>query len=534
MRHLRALVLAGLMLLLTPGAYGGACLILPFENQTKNAKLEWIGESFVEGLAERLASPHLHVVTRGERAAAFDMLGVPAVSILSRASIIKLADTLKADYVVIGEYSLDGDGQLRASAQVLSMDPPRLGARWEETGPLTDLLNVQNRVADSVGRGIAEHVPSGDPEPARLDAWENYIRGLMAPHRDQQIKFLQDAVRRDARLSRASLRLGKVYFESRDYAAAIPWLSKLHQGDRKYLEAQFLLGIAWFMLDDYAKAEAAFQTVSGELPLNEVYNNLAAAQSRLGKRAALDNFRLAADGDPNDPDYQFNLGYWQWKAGQYASATRRLRAALERRPNDTEARALLVNALERSGGAAEAGREREALARNAVARLQDTSDAIFKDVERLKRNYDESSFRQLQMALASLTEESLSRLSGAEHARVHQDHGRDLFRQQNDDQALRELKESLALGGPVAETHLLLARIHERHGRKEEAVREALSSLALERSVDAHLLLAKIYLEQERLREAREQAQAASQLEPGNVAAHSVLKTVQMRSQSSQ
>ena len=66
-------------------------------------------------------------------------------------------------------------------------------------------------------------------------------------------------------------------------------------------------------------------------------------------------------------------------------------------------------------------------------------------------------------------------------------------------------------------------------GRPADAVREAESVLKLQNSADAHLLLAKIYLQQNKLPEARQQAQEALAIEPGNVAAMSVLKTVRMR-----
>ena len=44
--------------------------------------------------------------------------------------------------------------------------------------------------------------------------------------------------------------------------------------------------------------------------MNEVYDDLGAAQSRLNAtEAALASFRKALEGDSADPDYHFNLGY---------------------------------------------------------------------------------------------------------------------------------------------------------------------------------------------------------------------------------
>ncbi len=538
MKHLRALWLAGLvLLLLAAGAEGRTCLILPFENQTRNAKLDWISESFSESLGERLSGPYSYVASREERAAAFDLLGIPAAGILSRASMIKLAETMGADYVIIGQYSLGGSNQLQVSAQVLSMKPLRLSGRFTEAGPLSELLEIQNRLAVALSRELDSGqggLPGGlAPLPksqVRLEAWENYIRGLTATNGPQRIKFFREAARLEPGLGNAPLELGRIYFQNRDYSTAVPWLLKLKNDHGGYLEARFLLGVCYFFLEDYEKAEAAFQAVAERLPLNEVYNNLGSAQARRERRTALDNFRKAAEGDPNDPDFQFNMGYWHWKTGQYAAAVRRFRLALEARPNDGEARALLAKSLERAGLLAEAAKERELLARHpAAVRFTNLDDSIFEDLERIKRNYDERSFRQLQMTLETVEEEGLSRLPPGQHAAEHLARGRDLFRDQKDAQALPELREAARMEPNRAEVHLLLARLHERNGRPEEAIREARLSLALENSVDAHLLLAKIYLEQDKLAEAEQQAREALEVQPENVAARSVLKTVKMR-----
>ena len=533
MRLVRRLCLAGVLpLLLAAAAAGGTVLILPFENQTRNASLEWIGESLVEALSDRFTGPQTYVVTREERAAAFDALGIPPAGILSRATILKLAETADADCVIIGQFTLEpATNQLRASADVLEMHPPKLAGRAEAAAPLPELLNIQDRVAEALAGQLPGITLSPAPPRVRLDAWENYIRGLSASSRPQQIKYFREAVRLEPGLSRAALQLGKIYFQSRDYATAILWLSKLKHDESNYLEANFLLGICYFRREDYDKAETALQAVAARLPLNEVYNNLGAAQSRLNRRAALDNFRKAADADPADADYQFNVGYWYYRNGQYASAARRLRLVLAGRPNDAEARAVLLKSLERAGNTADAARERELLSRNpAGLRFTNLDDRALEGLERIKRNYDEPSFRQLQLTLQTLDEEKLSRLPRTQHAQVHLERGRDLFREQNDAEALNELKEAATLDPQASDTHLLLARLYERGGQKEEAIREAELALAAPKPVDAHLLLAKVYLEQNKLQEAQRHAQQVLSMEPGNVAARSVLQTIQMRS----
>ncbi len=524
-------------LLLAGAAHSTTCMILPFENQTGDAHLEWISESFAEGLAERLDGPSFYVVSREERAAAFDLLGIPAARILSRATILKLAETIDADYVILGQYSLAAPNQLQARARLLEMHPPRLRSKFTQSRPLSELLVLQDRLAVAISRALEVgpgSLPGGlapMPEPrVRLDAWENYIRGLLASSRSEQVKLFREAARKDRSFGSAALELGKFYFQNRDCPTAIPWLTKLKSGKAGFLEARFLLGICCFSLEKYEKAEAAFRTVAERLPLNEAYNNLGAAQSRRNQPAALDSFRKAAEGDPADPVYSFNLGYWHWKSGQYASAAWQFRLALERNPEDGQVRALLVKSLERAGNIVEAARERQLLVDDrAAVRITDLDEQAFQGLERLKENYHGRRFRQLQLVLEILREESLSRLPREQHAESHLERGRELLGETRDAEALGELREAVRLNPNQAEAHLLLGWLHERGGRREEAVREARLALTSENSLEAHLLLAKIYLEQERVAEAEQQALQALEVEPENVAARSVLETIQMR-----
>ena len=52
-------------------------MIMPFENLSKTAGLDWIGESFPEALAQRMTSPQVYVIARDDRNYAFDHAGIP-------------------------------------------------------------------------------------------------------------------------------------------------------------------------------------------------------------------------------------------------------------------------------------------------------------------------------------------------------------------------------------------------------------------------------------------------------------------------
>jgi len=112
------------------------------------------------------------------------------------------------------------------------------------------------------------------------------------------------------------------------------------------------------------------------VPLSEVFNDLGAAQSRRNLPQAIESFRKALDGDPNDPVYHFNLGYALWKKGDYAGAADRFRAVLDRQPDDEMATLMLGLSLKKQNTRA--------------------GDARLETLERLKSNYEERAYLQLK------------------------------------------------------------------------------------------------------------------------------------------
>jgi predicted Zn-dependent protease len=113
------------------------------------------------------------------------------------------------------------------------------------------------------------------------------------------------------------------------------------------------------------------------VPLNEVYNDLGAAQARQNKSAAaIASFTKAREGDGAVPDYRFNLGFTLWRTGQHDGATASLRATVERSPSDQESTSLLGRALKHDGSCA--------------------GDPRSENRGRVKTNYEEAAYRQLQ------------------------------------------------------------------------------------------------------------------------------------------
>ena len=389
-------------------------VVMPFENESRAPGLEWISEAFPEVLGQRMATSSLYVIGRDDRLYAFDRVGIPASVKPSRPTLYRIADEMDADYAVLGSFTYDGE-KFTASAQLLEVKNLRLLPQVSESGSLLNLLDMQNTLAWDLLRQLRmEELVSrnsflaGLPD-IRLDAFENYVRGITAGTRQEKIRRFREAVRLNPAYTLATFQLGKTYFAARDYENAASWLARVPRNDPVADEASFYEGLSQYYLGQFDKAEAAFSFLVSRLPLTEVYNNLGVMAARRGKRSALDSFQKAVQEDPNDSDYRFNLAVALYRSGDLQGASRQLREALSLKPNDSEAKALL-----------------EAAQNPATAGAR-TTDAPKTPLERIKHNYDEASFRQLAIEIQNAAEIRMEHADPATHARFHLERGRQLL-----------------------------------------------------------------------------------------------------------
>jgi tetratricopeptide (TPR) repeat protein len=323
--------------------------------------LDWIGESAAETIHEALSSYGLLTLSRDDRVEVYRRLGVKPEVLLTRATVMKIGQTLDAGQIVFGDYTVDpaeGAAAIKAHVRIVThvIDLKKLkeAESFEQDGVLENLSQMEMALAWQVLRQVAPTAVSGvvsedafmRERPAiRVDAMESYVRGLMASSADQKTRFFTQAARLDDRFSQPNYELGHMLFAKKDYHGAGTWLPKVARADSHYMEASFQLGICRYYDGDYDAAIRLFRMVSEEVPLNEVFNNLAAALSRRNDASAAAGFMKALEGDEGDPDYWFNYGYALWKLGEFAKAADQFRAVLQRSPEDTEATSFLGRAL---------------------------------------------------------------------------------------------------------------------------------------------------------------------------------------------
>ncbi len=512
---------------------GRLLLVLPFNNQADQPNLDWISEAAPEILNLRLGSAGFMPISRDDRLYALDHLGLPSTFQPSRASAIRLAQTLDADYVIVGSFSTSGS-RFQVKAQVLKVDALHLSAPLQEEADITHLIDVFN----SLAWGLAKQI---DPQFAvsrstfvaagaglRVDAFENYIRGLVEPDPAEEIRHLKESVRLDPSFSPALMALGKAYFANQQFDLAATTLGRLPRNDANALEADFDRGLAFFYLGTYVKAEDAFAFVNKQLPLPEVVNNQGVAAARRGLDAT-SFFQQAVSADPNDPDYQFNLALALARKKDVAGAQRAIAQTLKLRPQDTEAQAFQATLrTEPHPTTATAG----ATANNRVnAAFDPTSEAENVPLERIKRTFNQASFRQAALAIEQMDEQRLSTLPPQKHAEAHTQAGMRLFNQGLILEAEREFQAAIEVESNDPEAHAGLALVRESEGDTKEARLQADESLKVAPNETAYLVLGRLDLLANQKSEAAADVSNALKLEPQNSIARGLKQQLESKGQ---
>jgi len=505
---------------------GRLVLVLPFDNRSGQPALSWISDSFPYIVDQRLNSAGFLTIAKEDRQFALDHLGLPPDLRPTHATILRVAQQLDADYVIVGSFNVTGAGanaQIQVQAQVLEVNQLRLSKPLEDSAEMPRLFDVENAIAWKVARQIDPHFAVAEETflaaagGVKLSSFENYIRGTSAPTQEERLKRLQAAVAETPNYTDALLALGKEQYAALQFDDAAASLAKIPATDRLALEADFYLGLARFNSAKYADAASAFTFVASRLPLPEVVNDQAVAASRQG-RDAVPLFRRAVNGDPNDADYHFNLAVALLRHSDVAAAIPEAEAAVKLHPNDTEAAQLL---------------DRLNATRGSTSSIKSIVNANgFDPLERIRRTWSEASFRQAAFQLDQMRALRLATLPPTQQAAEYAQQGSDYLSQGLIPEAEQEFQTALAADPRSAAAHAGLAQVRERTSSPDEARAEAQASLKLAPNVTAYLVLARLDLQAEQLAASASDVANALRIEPTNSAVLGMKTALQSRGQS--
>jgi tetratricopeptide (TPR) repeat protein len=472
---------------------GRILLVLPFDNRTGQPSLEWIREAAPTILSSRFTSAGFEPMSRADRLYALDHLGLPEGFQPSRASSLKLAQTLDADSIVVGSYLTDGSNIL-AEARVVDVPRLRMSESVTARGDMHDMIAVFDSLAWKLTRvmdpgfSVAEETFVAAGRDVRLDAFEQYIRGISESDHDERLRHLNQAVKMSPEFGPAWMALGREDYAGQQYDEAAAAFAKVSGNDPDALEAGFYRGLSLLFSGNYPQADAAFGAVAKVLPLAEVVNNEGVAVSREGKDGSA-LFVSAETADPNAADYHFNLAVSLKRRGSTREALAELGQCLKLRPNDAKADPL----------------------------------------ERIMRTFDAVAFRQAAMMMDQMDASRLAVLTPRDRALKLAGQAKDFLDRGLLLEAERLYQSAVIADGSVAEAHAGLAEVRERTGDTVAARQQAQAALNLQPSAEAYLVLGRLDLAANHVDDASKDAGEALKLDPENKAGQELNRKIALK-----
>jgi tetratricopeptide (TPR) repeat protein len=502
-------------------------LVIPFDNATRAAQSYWLGEGSAVILTDDLVALGAPAITRDDRLRAFERLRVPAVATLSHATVIRLGQLLGAGEVIVGSFEVKGQ-DIIVRARPIRIDTGRMAPEIAESGPLAEIFAVYARIARRLvpGSGVSsEQMEQGHPPIAAL---EQYIKGLLAQAPATKISFLTQALRVHPRFERARIELWNVHTDLGDHKQALAAVRDVAPTHRLARQARFLSAVSLLHLGQYQPAFDAFATLNAAMPDPALMNNLGVVQLRRpagapGSRASA-YFADATRIDSTDSDLFFNLGYAYWLDRDLPAAINALREAVRRNPADDAAHYVLGVALQASGSASEAAREKE-LARRLSSEYaefeakQPGGSTVPRGLERIKAEVDLPAALRVENNIVAAEQRDQRDL-----ASFHLEAGRRAYRAERDAEAISALRRAVYLAPYQSEALLLLGRAYLRSGLIDEAIDALKIAIWSDDTIAAHLVLAAAYMQGRDDAAARSELQWILKADPQNAEARRQLR----------
>jgi Flp pilus assembly protein TadD len=515
-------------------APGTRILVMPFAAEVEPdapggaGTALWLGEAAAVLIAEGLTSLGLGAIDRDDRVAAFDTLQLPMKAVLTRATIIRVAELIGATDVVFGEVHL-GDA-LAVRARMIHVDAGRQATEVTDRADLDDLFEAFERVAAGLARQGGFRATGtgslGDRLP--LEVFENYMKGLVASTPAAQRRFLEAAMTAAPHDGRILTALWSVYNAEGEHEQALAAASAVAADSPHWRRARFAVALSLIELGRFDGALRELAALEAERPRAAVANARGLVELRRGQpdsaRAAAQHFQQAAERAPGHTAYLFNAGYAHARSGDAAAALHWLRETVRFDAANGDAHLVMSAVLSSIGRTIEARRELD-LARLLGTGLETAepalSPAVPAGLEQVTLSLDATIPTDVQAAIANPAQRDQQ-----EAAAYHLERGRRLVEEQRDREAVDELRRAIYLAPYADHPHLLLGRVYERMGRLPDAVDEYTVALWCRETLEGRVALGSALLDSGDRAGAEREAKRALELDPESAAARALLARV--------
>ncbi len=358
------LIVCGLIGMGAASSFGNpeTLLVFPPENHSNQAVLAWVGEGLALSVSDALRVPGVEVVDYADRIRIVEEADLPPNAVLSRASMIRVAQQAGVDLVVMGSYSGTAEN-LHVSLSVFDIRTTRLSGEISANGPLAALAQMENELAWNVlaNNGLkTAYTREEFKQRTRTipnTAYSLYVRSLAPADEDEQMKLLSKAVSAYPAFPDAQYRLGRYYYQKADCARAVRHLELGRRKDLTYQRGDFMLGTCYLESNSLPDAIRSYSSLLAFARPIEALNNRGISYLRKGDYPlALQDLIEARDSASGNLSVSVNLALLRHLQGDESAARAVLADAIKAHPDNGMLHYLLGIVLRASGdeGAAEA------------------------------------------------------------------------------------------------------------------------------------------------------------------------------------
>ena len=315
-------------------------LVFPLIGSSKSVGA-WVGDGIAMSLSGQIACADIRPFSRGETEDLLIENGLPVGAVLSRGSMIYVAEQAKADFVVIGSIA-ENSGGLKLSARLIDIKTMKQGSEFTVSGTITALPEMENELAwmihSNVARTSALSREQFRERTRRVpnSAYAGYIESLNVFGESQQIQLLEKAVREYADFAEARFQLGRLYYQKKDYARALPHIEYGVKLPNERLQSEFMIGTCRLQLGETARAIDDYKRLILLTAHTAALNNLAVAHVRGGNNVQA--LRILADvrarRERYDPAIAINLAIAHYLAGDASAAMKSVEKAINDYPGN--------------------------------------------------------------------------------------------------------------------------------------------------------------------------------------------------------
>lgn len=491
------------------------------ENRTGKLEYAWIGPSVSRYLAVRLLPAlGVHAVSLDAREAAFESIDIPDSSAISRATMLRVAETVGAGSILYGAYQLTEAGDLQVSITPIDAAHKTVGRSFSVKGKPEELIFIENTIGYSLAQ---EYTADAEDLKARLlerdaqvpvTAYEYFIKGLAQEDIEKRIAYVRKATAAAPAFSDAQLELARLLYGRRDLAGA---LTALRNPSPEFADRfEFMRGLVLLSNGDTERAATAFTGLIGKPGLTwAALNNLAAVCSATGDNERASFYLENAIGQaPQAGALHFNFGVVSHRAGRTQRAVEALKEAARIDPTDWAAQLLLSDLLNQSGLLAESQEIRTLALKHAPSKLPELSRLADLRVIQLPDALQPPAFGIRPAA------------SRREVLEFHLGRAEEYGSRERWSEAIAELKKVLYLDPYNATARHLLARSYFGTRDLERALIEVRMAIWSRDSAESRVLLARILSGLGQKAEAESEARRALELDPANLEARQILENV--------